>query len=184
MRFDLRISIDEFGPLFESFKKSAFRIETLPYYLVDEEAEELQSFMQGRPFPFTKGEGWIKTIKAINDSGRKIGRVRVVPNPTTSYFKFELEWHYLYNAEAGEDVRFIAASRVPAIPFKDTWLFDDDIAVDLIYDSEGRFLYPDRVDDPEALARARKAWNEFRGRSEDLSSFLARWRAAKTTLPE
>jgi hypothetical protein len=38
---------------------------------------------------------------------------------------------------------------------EDFWLFDDEIAVRMIYDDEGNFLYPERIDDIEPCCEVR-----------------------------
>jgi hypothetical protein len=67
--------------------------------------------------------------------------------------RFELAWLYPYNVRAGEHVFILrrdAAERALAdLPVGDFWLFDDAVAVEMEYDSQGRFIRPVRASEDE-----------------------------------
>jgi len=65
----------------------------------------------------------------------------MVESPLTDYQRFQCAWGYPANVEAGEDIR-ILDHRPDGLLAVDFWLFDDEIAVVLEYDEEGRFLVP------------------------------------------
>jgi hypothetical protein len=74
-------------------------------------------------------------------------RVRVVRRPLSEYVRFELDWGYPQNVEAGEDIRILELGRddqLPAIPEPergyDYWCFDAVTVVRLEYDGTGRFV--------------------------------------------
>lgn len=176
------LSPDQFGSIFTEFKNSARRIETLPVYRVSDETEKFKSYLDGKPLPSDRNEGWTDLVRSIRTSGRSIERVRVVPSPLTDYFRFEVDWFYVFNQEAGEDTRFILKNDVPDVVFKDTWLFDDSIVVDLSYTPEGEYQYANRNDDVRRLEQARLAWQEFHSRSFDLQELLRRVRGVSVTI--
>lgn len=135
---------EELGKLFESFRYSAFRLECLPFYDVteDDEAEALWHFRHGRPEPpWKKDRLWLQTVRAARQRGAQMQRVRMVESPLTDYQRFQCAWGYPANVDAGEDIR-ILEHRPDGLLTVDFWLFDDEIAVVLEYDNEGRFLVP------------------------------------------
>ena len=68
--------------------------------------------------------------------------------PVSDYVRFELLHGYPANVEAGEDVRILGRSsarwRLPGLDF---WLFDDDLAAVLVYDSDGASSGSSMLDD-------------------------------------
>lgn len=135
---------EELGRLFESFTVSAFRLECLPSYDVteDDEAEAWRQFRHGRPEPpWKKDRLWLQTVRAAKRRGAQMQRVRMVESPLTDYQRFQCAWGYPANVEAGEDI-LILENRPDGLLAVDFWLFDDEIAVVLEYDEEGRFLVP------------------------------------------
>jgi Family of unknown function (DUF6879) len=138
---------DEFGKLFETFTASAFRLETLPEYLVPQDVESLRLFRDGQPQPAWRRERpWLTTVRNALARGARMQRVRVVQTPLTDYQRFQFSWGYVENSEAGEEISILdhyppKLSSVLAFP-EDFWLFDDATVVALEYDDEGRFLRP------------------------------------------
>jgi hypothetical protein len=138
------VTPEELGELFESFTVSAFRLECLPSYDVteDDEAEAWQQFRHGRPEPpWKKDRLWLQTVRAAKQRGAPMQRVRMVESPPTDYQRFQCAWGYPANVAAGEDIR-ILDHKPDALLAVDYWLFDDEVAVVLEYDDEGRFLVP------------------------------------------
>lgn len=176
------LSNDEFGALFETFQKSACRVETLDSYIVDGEEEQFAAYLKGQISPIDHNEAWASMIKSIVDSGRYIGRVHIISRDISPYVRFETDWYYAFNATAGDDIRFIFRDEVPPVTFTDTWLFDDEIVVDMSYTSEGNYLYANRNDDPHRLEQAREAWKQIHDASFDLATFLGMCRSARLSL--
>ncbi|WP_067891026.1 DUF6879 family protein [Actinomadura chibensis] len=175
--------MDQFGRLFTEFRESASRIETLPVYQVDDERENFERYLAGEPLPQGRNEEWARNIRECVAAGKYMGRVHIIDRVLTPYLQFEIDWYYAVNGAAGEDIRFILRDDVPDVPFTDTWVFDDEIVVDLSYDDDGRLLYVNRNDDPARLEQARTAWREFHRRSFPLAELLAAIRGADLPLP-
>jgi hypothetical protein len=45
------LSAEDFGKLFTTYERSAWRLESLPAYAVDEEAEDFARFLAGETWP-------------------------------------------------------------------------------------------------------------------------------------
>ena len=144
-----RLSRAEFSHLFSSFSTSAFRLETLPEYRVEGEAEELALFLQGKPLPPDGNEGWCRIVAAATQAGKRMQRVHVIPRRLTPYLRFEIEWGYLYSAEAGEEILLLPHDSPDQVfgtwPLHDFWVFDDRIYVRMHYDEAGGFLFASLV---------------------------------------
>jgi hypothetical protein len=140
------ISGDEFGELFSSFTKEAFRLEMLQVFSIPEEQAEISTFASGvmkPPRDFNKE--WHDLIAAALSRGAAFKRVRMIESPLTLYTKYEIAWGYFDNISAGEDIRVVDkkdtrdfAEYVPAL--LDYWLFDEKTCVLMSYDLEGRYL--------------------------------------------
>lgn len=129
---------NEFGRLFESFKRDAFRFETLDVYDVEDEKEEFEKFLAGEPMPPEWSENpW---VLAITSRGKSIARVHVLRSPLTDYLRYELA-AYWGNAAAGEAVGIIDLSHkdVSGLPDHDFWLFDDADIYRIFYTPAGKF---------------------------------------------
>jgi len=175
--------MDQFGKLFVEFKKSATRIETLPVYTVEEEREQFEHYLAGKPLPADRNEEWADNIRACVADGKYMGRVHIIDHVLTPYLQFEIDWYYAVNGSAGEDIRFIYREDVPDLVYTDTWLFDDTTVIDLSYTDEGELLYVNQNDDPERLEQARTAWREFHARSFPLAQLLADIRGNELSIP-
>src|SRR4051794_34587810 len=96
------ISKAKFGHQFESFKRSAFRLESLDHYSVPEEAVDYHRFLRGEELPTSTEDEWAQFVKKSVAQGKFIQRVHVVPAQLTPYLRYEIEWGYLYSSVAGE----------------------------------------------------------------------------------
>jgi hypothetical protein len=143
--------------MFASFRRTAFRLETLPAYSVAEEQEAFTAWREGKAPPaWLRNRKWLSMVADATAAGKSMQRVRVVRRPLSDYIRFELEWGYPSNIGAGEDIRILELrDDVAELPDHDFWLFDDAVAVRMDYDDEGRFLRPVEVSDAEPYRRGR-----------------------------
>lgn len=152
-----RLPLSDFPVFFGQFQRSAFRLEVLSEYVVEYEREPFNSFRAGQPLPPPRsGElaAWDQLIIDSIAAGKRFRRVHLLPSKLTPYLRFEIEWAYLYTASLGEDIRLLlpdAPSDVRMLAREDFWLFDEQMAVYLIYDQAGRFLGVETDDDPSTL---------------------------------
>ncbi|MFI8523924.1 DUF6879 family protein [Promicromonospora sukumoe] len=130
---------EEFGRLFETFERSAFRLETLAVYDVEDEQEEIARFLAGEDMgPEWSDNPW---IRSMTDTGRTVSRVHVLRSPLTDYLRYELS-AYPGNITAGESIGIIDLTEVDVtgLPDHDFWLFDDRQVYRMHYTPEGKFL--------------------------------------------
>ncbi|MFF2327825.1 MULTISPECIES: DUF6879 family protein [unclassified Streptomyces] len=132
----------EFGRLFEIFERTAFRLETLSVYSVEEEHEELERFLAGEDMgPDWDDNPW---VRSMTDKGKEVARVHVLRSPLTDYLQYELA-AYPGNITAGETIGIIdqADREVADLPDHDFWLFDDRDVYRMHYTPEGAFVGAD-----------------------------------------
>jgi Family of unknown function (DUF6879) len=155
-----------FDELFRSFKHTAYRLETLQAYDVSYEIEPYRAFLAGRPRPQDASKNaWTAMLAASAAAGKIVQRVHLLHEPLTDYLRYELEWSYPPNIEAGEDIRILPASQVPAGDLSrlgvigDYWLFDSSDLWVMSYNPDGAFRYIEQVSDPGRIV-ARAYWRD------------------------
>ena len=139
---------------FESFQRSAWRLEARDTYVVAEYEDQLRAFLAGRPMP-PRRDGWAELVQGAAARGARIARTRLVGHPITDFTRFEFAL-YLENVQVGEDVRIIDRTWLDGswATAPDVWLFDDQLAFRQHYDDEGVYLGFERVDaDPARQMR-------------------------------
>lgn len=155
-------------------KEPAFRLETLPQYLVPQEAELFADWKAGRLIPARTPENNELIARLQRDAKRGFRRYRVhiLDQPLTAYLRFEL---YLYcdSVAVGSEVYVVDRDAQPdlATLHEDFWLYDDEIGVRMFYDDEGYFLYPELIDDLEPYREMRDTALRH---AEPLTDYLAR----------
>jgi hypothetical protein len=181
-----RLSPAEFRALFESFTASAFRLETLPEYRVEGETDEYALYLQGKPLSPDGNEAWCRIVSSAARAGKRMSRVHVVPHRLTPYLRYEIEWGYLYNAEAGEDILLLVHDQPAEVsgtwPLDDFWLFDDGTAtcacVRMRYDEVGHFLFGELITDPSEVDACRRVRDAALAHAVTLQQYLAELRNA------
>jgi hypothetical protein len=153
-----RLTGEDFNSIFESFERTAFRLETLPHYAVPIEAEAFADFLAGRPFNIDWHRPWLDTMAGHIQAGRTVQRVRVMDEPPTPYQRFELAVTP-HNLAIGEDIRVLrmSAARALNLPELDFWLFDDARIVVMQFDAGGVLLDAEVSDDAARVAIHREA---------------------------
>ncbi|MFJ9454988.1 DUF6879 family protein [Kitasatospora sp. NPDC101447] len=129
----------DFSRLFETFEQTAFRLETLAVYDVDEEREEFEDFLAGKGLPPDCSENpW---VRSMTDLGKQVSRVHVLRSPLSDYLRYELA-AYPGNIKAGESIGIIdtACQQVVGLPDHDFWLFDDAKVYRMHYTESGQFI--------------------------------------------
>lgn len=135
--------------IFGRARKSRFRLEAIPQYLVDAEAESLAAWKAGERVRRTVKESpFLTRIKETTAQGVRWSRARILDYPLCAYSEYEL-WGYPENQLAGEDIRVANRAWSPDLAdlHQDFWMVDDEVVIKMIYDDEGHFLRPERADD-------------------------------------
>jgi hypothetical protein len=176
----MRLSSDDFQSLFERFNSTALRIETLPVYQVAEEEPELARYRRGEPLPdLADMREWLDGIRTSTSAGKTYERIRLIPKTDRSYFGFELDWGYLYSADAGEKVTLLLPSSPvydAVAEFGDFWLFDETVFVKMVYADDGTYEGADRQEPAPQLPFD---LGEVRAGAQDLRNYLADTRSGR-----
>ncbi|MFD6446096.1 DUF6879 family protein [Promicromonospora sp. NPDC060204] len=147
-----------FGRLFETFERSAFRLETLAEYDVEDEPEEMARFLAGKDM----GPHWLDNpwVRSMTNKGKAISRVHVLRSPLTDYLRYELST-YPGNIRAGESIGIIdlADQQVTGLPDHDFWIFDDRTVYRMHYTADGKFLGGELL--PEERLQEYLAWRDL-----------------------
>jgi hypothetical protein len=178
------VSPEDFDALFDRFRHTAFRLETLPTYDVGddvgEEATRIRAIREHLPVPerSVRSDPWLARIARTTldaEAPKQWRRVRVVDEPLTEYQRIELV--ALVEAQAVGDENFLVPrGAVGDVP--DMWLFDaghrNAHAVVMNYDAAGQWLGCHMVTDRPALVQLDEAWERALAAAEPLNVFLAR----------
>lgn len=131
---------------FDSFKISAFRVETLQRYNVDEEQEAFQYFLKNNKLPKWICDDWCDIIKQAKAKWATMQRVHLLQFPISKYLSFEFE-EYKNNIKAWEEIYYIPANECPIKIESDFWIFDDTTILGMHYDNNGKFIDFKKIED-------------------------------------
>jgi hypothetical protein len=168
------VTNDEF---FSLFRASAWRLEALPAYGTAESDPAFAAWLErGHLPPLAERpakQAWMAAVREAVAGGKRLGRVHVLRRPLTPYLAYELAT-YPENVEAGEDVRIADADEHPELArlSRDFWLLDDQLALLLDYDPQGRFQALTPTRDPQVLADCRRQRDLAVARSVPLAEYL------------
>lgn len=137
---------------FDSFTREAWRLEARDVYVVDEYADQLDAFLNGRTLP-ARSDGWDEVMSTATARGARVGRTRLVGHPITEYTRFEFLL-YRENVAMGEDVRIVDRTWLDASwsATPDLWLFDNELALRQHYSDSGVYLGAEAVDPEPVIA--------------------------------
>ncbi|MFJ3928028.1 DUF6879 family protein [Streptomyces sp. NPDC090022] len=132
---------DAWQAKFRDFQQEAWRLETLPQYLMPQEAEEFAAFKAGaRIDPESVSNEYTDRLARQVTEGRSQGRVHIVTRPLSDYLRFEFSQYYAPHALAGEEIRILDVTNRenPLRGIQDFWLFDRSEVVLMNYYADGR----------------------------------------------
>ncbi|OWV00505.1 hypothetical protein B5D80_27945 [Micromonospora wenchangensis] len=155
------ISEGEFERLLVTFERDAVHLETRDAYGTAVELPYMAKWAAGEPDDLAWLQDWCENLREHVKAGRSVRRARIVSEPLSDYQR----WSYSIAepmVDAGEDIRWVPRRLVSslALPGNDYYLFDDRLAVFLIYAGNG--LAVDRVasTDPHDLRLCRSAFED------------------------
>ncbi|MGH3915534.1 MAG: DUF6879 family protein [Pseudonocardiaceae bacterium] len=168
------MEIAELARIVDGAQLSAFRLETLPQYLVPQERDEFAAWRSGRlvALPTPETNPWLAHVAARASSGVRWSRVHVLDHPLSEYCRYEI-WGYAANQAAGEQIYLADRGTHPDLESlrEDFWLVDDAVAVRMIYAAQGRFERPELVENVRPYVAMRDI--AFR-HAEPLDEYVAR----------
>lgn len=172
------IDLAELNRIINEYTGTVFRLETLDRYTSGSDGGDVARYLAGEAAPDpARKEPWLKRLRDERAQGRLRQRVHVVRGPLGPYLRYECEWGYASNEEAGEDIGILdlAEQARPAVLDidQDFWLIDDEIVVLMHYDQDGRFVGAE-VLPPAALPRYQAARDAALAAAEPFSSYWAR----------
>lgn len=152
----------EFLAAIAGIDRFAFRLELQDAYAEPGEQGILTAYLAGGDADPTKAPGfpdWYALVRRLVTSGRRVERVRVHRDPPTDYQRFERHIGR-WNAEAGEDIRYLTSIRaaqigLPVGGLREWWLLDDERLIVLYFRPDGRRIGTYLTDDPADVAHAR-----------------------------
>lgn len=142
-----------FGTYFETFQRTAWRLETRRGYASDRQSPNWARWKAGENVSHDPGSAWHENVQRQTAAGKRFERIRLVDDPPTDGQLFLLARAPI-NEAAGEDIRNLwrAGAERLRLPAVDFWLFDDHHALVLQFDDADTYLGAERVDDPERIA--------------------------------
>lgn len=153
------ITDERFERLLCEFEREAIHLETRDGYGTAVELPHMAKWAAGEADDLAWLEGWCATLRGHVQAGKSVRRARIVSEPLSDYQR----WSYSIAhpmVEAGEDIRWVPRRLVSSIglPGNDFYLFDDCLAVFLIYAGNG--LATDKVasTDPADIRLCRAAF--------------------------
>ncbi|MFC5183471.1 DUF6879 family protein [Actinomadura harenae] len=157
---------DDFGAIFTTVNRSAFRLEPRDRYNVPAEHERVRRFLAGNPDTdyLLAAHDWGTMTRAAAADGRPFQRVRVVTVPLGNYSRYAL-WSAQGNHAADEEIRYLdrdqaAALGLPVRPPHDAWLLDDNRVALLHFDDDDQLLGAELLDDP-ATVEQHQIWRDI-----------------------
>lgn len=145
---------DTFRRLFETFKHTAWRLETRRGYASDRQDPDFQAFLATGSSPCDPNEPWFVNIRAQTNAGKTVGRVRIADRQPTTEQRFLLDYAR-HNATVGEDIRYLwreDADRA-GLPAEDFWIFDSRLVALLHFDDEDNMLDIELITEPAEVVR-------------------------------
>lgn len=142
-----------FGTYFETFERTAWRLEARHGYASDRQSAHWARWKAGEDVSHGPSSAWRENIQHQTTAGKRFARIRVVDDPPTEGQLFLLA-RAPSNEAAGEDMRNMwrADAECLGLPALDFWLFDDRCALVLHFDSGDDYLGAELVEDPARIA--------------------------------
>lgn len=144
--------------LLQSFRRSAFRLETRGTYALDYERADFERFLAGVPTPppdLDWWKPWLDEIAQLTSAGKTVARVRVIDEPPTDYQRWEM-WAARWHSRAGERIGYITRGEARRIGLPlphDWWLLDDERVIAMWFTANGEIAARELITEPGAVAR-------------------------------
>jgi hypothetical protein len=175
----MMIDLPQLSELVNGFSATAFRLETLDAYAAGSDGGDVARYLAGEPAPDPARKGaWLARLRAERAEGRLRQCVHVLLSPLSPYLRYECEWGYVPNSEAGQDIRILDLAERPypgalAGIDHDFWLIDSEAVARMVYDDEGRFAEAEILP-PAELPRYLAARDAALAAAEPFASYWQR----------
>ena len=154
------VTDEEFDELLHSgFEREALHLEMRDAYGTAVELPYMAKWARGEPDDLEWLQGWSATLREHVKAGKCVRRARVVSEPLSDYQR----WSYsIANpmVEAGEDIRWVPRRLVSSVALagNDFYLFDDRLALFLLYSGNGLSVGTLSSSEPADLRLCRSAF--------------------------
>jgi hypothetical protein len=154
------VTDEEFNELLTSFEREAIHVETRDAYGTEIELPYMAKWAAGEPDDLQWLQGWCANLREHVKAGRSVRRARIVSEPLSDYQRWSYSIAYPM-VEAGEDIRWVPRRLVSsvALPGNDFYLFDDRLAVFLLYAGNGLATGMIGSEDPADVRLCRSAFD-------------------------
>lgn len=132
------VTDEEFEELLVSFGREAVHLEMRDAYGTAVELPHMAQWVAGEPDDLEWLQDWCAALREHVRAGKSVRRARIVSEPLSDYQRWSYSIAYPM-VEAGEDIRWVPRRLVSsiALPGNDYYLFDDRLAVFLLYSGNG-----------------------------------------------
>jgi hypothetical protein len=130
---------EDWSRRFATIRHEAWRLETLPQYLVPQEADEFAAFRGGRSLSPYTASAYTERVSRQRTEGKLNGRVHIVTRPLSDYLRFEFSRYYGVHSRAGDGIRILDVTDRPnpLEGVQDFWMFDRSEVVLMNYEEDG-----------------------------------------------
>jgi hypothetical protein len=148
--------------LFETYQRSAFRLETRQIYHIPDEQDQFHQFLRGEPGGVDEDSlEWEALVRANVVAGKTMQRAKLVRRPFTDYTRWLMADGVPYNINAGEDYRIVdITERELDLPDLDFWLFDESIVMLLHFNEDDTFREQEILENPPGLEQY-LTWRDY-----------------------
>lgn len=145
---------DEFDRLFQTFKHTAWRLETRRRYASDGATDTWTQFSAGENVQWDYYDDWCRNVRAQTAEGKRFERVRLIDSPPTQGQLYLLN-NAVRNCAVGEDIRNLSRADAERLhlPAEDFWLFDSRLVARLNFDNEDNLVNLELITEPAAVNR-------------------------------
>jgi hypothetical protein len=154
------ITDDDFNELLTTgFSLEAVHLETRDAYGTEVELPHMAKWARGEYDDLEWLQGWCASLREHRKAGRTVRRARIVSEPLSDYQRWSYSIAYPM-VEAGEDIRWVPRRLVSsvALPGNDFYLFDDRLAVFMLYTGDGLATAKIKSIDPADLRLCQSAF--------------------------
>ncbi|MGH3787958.1 MAG: DUF6879 family protein [Pseudonocardiaceae bacterium] len=121
------------------------RVQTLAYFGVPSDDEDYLRYVNGQSVPLSPHrEPWYAQLRSERAAGQIWRNVHVVDLPLNDYLRYQFEWCYTSNVEAGMEVRVLDTTTRPEARVMatagDFYVIDRHEIVLMRYAEDGRYL--------------------------------------------
>ena len=123
---------------FETFTRTAFRLEALPQYIVENETADFSNFKDSGRLPDNARSDWARLVKSNIKSGKSMKRLRLLSDELTPYEQFEILSYS--GIKSGEEIRVNPRSLYEENYLYDFWFFDNEYITQMNYAQDGTYV--------------------------------------------